>query len=111
MVSGDTAKRVRDFMVGYLLPHQQGFYRTYLSGAGEGEEEHALHRIARYLLSHKCERVTLRDLKRATHLGDQEIERTMYADHGAQRLAAYHWVGAPQSPRRASPEWPGNPPI
>ncbi len=38
IVSGSTAKRVRDFMINYLLPHQEHFYRTYLGGnrtAGE----------------------------------------------------------------------------
>ncbi len=56
-----------------------------------------MHRIARYILSHKTERVTLRELKRASSLSEQAIASCMWADHGAEGLAAYNWVGAPES--------------
>jgi hypothetical protein len=114
MVSGDTAKLVRDFMIEYLLPHQEYFYRAYLNNNRSAEgEEHPTHKITRYLLSHKCERVTLRDLRRSTHLDERTIKRAMCSDDGAEGLVACNWVGMLQSGNRGGGTtwWAVNPKI
>jgi hypothetical protein len=100
VISGETAGRVRDFMLGYLLPQQVWFYGTYF------DDQSPLDRnvlwIARYILAHSSTRVTLSELKRHSHMHDRPVEEAM------ELLTDDRWVGPRQEGARRSISWEVN---
>jgi hypothetical protein len=104
-IPGDTAKRVRDFMVHYLLPQSRRFYSQFFRRASVDEADPTW--IAGYILAHKLTTVTLREIKRAYHVDDERrIEAAMV------RLNNWRWVGAKQAdPSKRSVSWEVNPAV
>lgn len=99
-VAGSTAKRLRDFMVHYLLPQQLRFYTAHFGAAAAGMEDARW--IAGYILAQESERVTLRDIKRGMHADDRRVMAAM------EILNEAAWVGEPEHGNR-SVSWPINP--
>jgi len=60
-ISEDIARRVASFMHDFLLPHAIAFYRSIFALADEHER---LTAVAGYILAHKLERLTNRDIQR-----------------------------------------------
>jgi hypothetical protein len=106
VVAAETAERACAFTLGYLLPQQEHFYLTYFHGASRLDAD--LLWLAGYILAHKSERVTLREIKRAYHVEDeQRIKGAMEA------LASCNWVGAENFDRslNGSKWWQVNPAV
>ena len=81
IVTEDTAARVAKFMRQFLLPHALAFYSGVL---GLADDHDRLAAVAGYILAHRCERLTNRDIQR-----------------GCRTCA--NWSGA--TPRRCSSNW------
>jgi hypothetical protein len=85
MVNGETAKRARDLMVKFFIPHALHLYGTFF-GEGAGDAQW----IASHILAHKCETITARDLKRSNKTAFQDNAGRLYG--AMNTLAEYHWV-------------------
>jgi hypothetical protein len=85
MVSGETAKRARDLMVKFFIPHALHLYgRFFGEGAGDARW------IAGHILAHKCQTITARDLKRSNKTAFQDNARRLYG--AMNTLVEYYWV-------------------
>jgi hypothetical protein len=102
-VSGETAARVKDFMVRYLLPLQHRFYTEYFRGVRPVEAD--MEWIAGYILAHRSDEVTAREIKRGNHeMTDDSIRDAMNV------LTEANWLGQPAEERaKRSISWPVNP--
>jgi len=102
-VSGETAARVKDFMVRYLLPQQHRFYAEYFRGIRPVEAD--MEWIAGYILAHHSDEVTAREIKRGNHaMTDDSIPDAMKV------LTDANWLGQPVEDRaKRSISWPVNP--
>ena len=81
VVTEDTARRVAGFLHGFLLPHALAFYAGVLGLANDHDR---LADVAGYILAHKLERITNRDVQR----GDQNHAQPDTArDRGDVRTA------------------------
>lgn len=77
VVRPETARRVRDFMVHYLLPYAVQFYDEFFrDNDAEGER---VRDVAGYILAHKVESITRRDITRNWHEDPGAAERVMDA--------------------------------
>jgi uncharacterized protein DUF3987 len=87
VVTGDTAKRVAEFMQRFLLPHALAFYSGVL---GLADDHDRLAAVAGYILAHKLERITNRDIQRGDgtmrKLTDRDTEQVF------EQLDALGWV-------------------
>ena len=66
IITEATARRVAGFLHGFLLPHALAFYAGVL---GLSNDHDRLAAVAGYILAHKLERITNRDVQR----GDQSM--------------------------------------
>ena len=104
-ISEKTARQVGAFLHGFLLPHAIAFYAGVL---GLSNDHDRLTAIASYILAHKLERLTNRDIQRGgrtlRNLGRQEIEVIFH------HLDALGWIDRIPGPRPNSPShWAVNP--
>ena len=94
IVTIDTARRVADFMHGFLFEHATAFYCGVL---GLADEHDRLAAVAGYVLAHKLERVTNRDIQRGDRtmrgLTKRETEEMF------EQLEALGWITRTPGPR------------
>lgn len=106
-VTENTAERVAAFLHGFLLPHAFAFYAGTL---GLSDDHDRLTAIASYILAHRLERVTNRDVQR----GDRAMRKL--AEHDVrpllEQLAALGWLEMVPGPRPTQPpHWLVNPAV
>jgi hypothetical protein len=97
-VTEETAQRVARFMHEFLLPHALAFYAGVLNLADEHER---LSAVAGYILAHKLQRITNRDVQR----GDRTMRKLTRRDTEAvfEQLEALGWVSRSAPPRPTDP--------
>lgn len=105
IVQEATARRVAEFMRRYLLGHACAFYAGTL---GLSDDHDRLAAVAGYILAHKLERVTNRDIQRGDRtmrgLTKPERERVF------EQLHALGWLDPEVGPRATDPlHWVVNP--
>jgi len=100
VISGETARGVRDFMLNYLLPQQAWFYGMYFGNQSEFDEKVLW--IARYILAHSSTRVVLSELKRHSHMNDRAVEEAM------EVLTDNRWASSRKIGARRSVSWEVN---
>jgi hypothetical protein len=103
----DTARRAGAFLHRFLLPHAIAFYTGVL---GLSNDHDAIAAIAGYILAHKLERITNRDVKR----GDRTMRRltTPEIDTTFEQLEAFGWINRAIGPRPSGPlHWTVNPAV
>jgi hypothetical protein len=108
IIDAHTAERVAKFMHGFMLPHAQAFY---LSLLGKAKEHERLLSLAGYILVHKPEYVTARDVQRGvfslSRLDRQDIDTLL------NYLHAYGWIDhcPAMYGGRPAPRWRVNPQV
>jgi hypothetical protein len=85
MVNGETAKRARDLMVKFFIPHTLHLYGMFF---GEGASDARW--VAGHILAHKCQTITARDLKRANKTAFQDNTSRLYG--AMNTLVEYQWT-------------------
>jgi hypothetical protein len=106
-ISEDTARRVADFLQYFLLPHACSFYMGML---GLSDDHDRLTAVAGYILAHKLNRITNRDVQR----GDRTMRGLERQDIDGifQQLDALGWISQTIGPRSNSPaHWIVNPAV
>jgi Protein of unknown function (DUF3987) len=101
------ARRVADFMQRFLLPHATAFYAGML---GLSDDHERLTSVANYVLAHKLNRITNRDVQR----GDRTMHGLTWQETDAvfQQLDALGWISRTPRPRACSPShWLVNPEV
>lgn len=104
-ISTATARRVADFLHRFLLPHALAFYSSVLALA---EDHDRLAAVAGYILAHRLERVTNRDIAR----GDRTMRRLSRreTEEVFEQLEALGWLIRTSGPRPSDPpHWLVNP--
>ena len=108
MVAEDTARRAADFLHGFLLRHALAFYNGVLNLSDDHDR---LKSLAGYILSHKLETVSARDVVR----GDGAMRKLTRPEIVKlfEQLEALGWVSPqPTSTRvNAAPVWVVNPEV
>jgi hypothetical protein len=102
-----TARRVADFLHRFLLRHAVAFYAGTL---GLSDDHDRLAAIAGYILAHRLERVTNRDVQR----GDRTMRAIRECDIRPllEQLSALGWLTRTDGPRPSlSPHWLVNPAV
>lgn len=98
MIGADTVRRAGQFLERFLLAHSVSFYAGCL---GLSDDHDQLTAIAGYILAHKCETVTNRDIARGNRtmrgLKDYEVQPLL------QQLEALGWLQRTIGPRPSSP--------
>ena len=86
-ISADTAERVAKFLHEFLFPHAVAFYAGVL---GLADDHDRLSAVAGYILAHKLEEITNRDVQR----GDRTMRKLTKRDTDAifQQLEALGWL-------------------
>lgn len=105
MVSAATARRVSDFMHGFLFRHLKAFYMGVL---GMSDDMETVRDLGGYILAHGKENVTMRDLSRATRR-----LRKLDRFEGArifEQMEAYGWLEQGHK-RNDAPNWVVNPKV
>jgi hypothetical protein len=106
-ITEHTARRVADFMHYFLLPHACSFYVGML---GLSDDHERLTAVAGYILAHKLNRITNRDIQR----GDRTMRGLERQDIDGifQQLDALGWISQTLGPRPTSPaHWIVNPAV
>lgn len=106
-ITADTARRVADFMHYFLLPHACSFYVGML---GLSDDHERLTAVAGYILAHKLDRITNRDVQR----GDRTMRGLERQDIDGvfEQLDALGWISQSTGPRPSSPpRWVVNPAV
>jgi len=106
-VSGDTARRVADFLHDFLLRHAFAFYSGVLNLSDDHDR---LTAIAGYILTHKKDLMTNRDVQR----GDRTMRRITDRDVRPlmEQLATLGWLEMEPNPRPTlPPRWRVNPAV
>lgn len=105
VVGEDVARRVAGFLGRFLLPHAIAFYNGIL---GLSDDHDRMTAVAGYILTHRLETVTARDVAR----GDSTMRKLTRADvmRVFEQLEALGWVAQqPTSARvNAAPAWTVN---
>jgi Protein of unknown function (DUF3987) len=104
-ISVDTARRVERFLHGFLLPHAVAFYAGML---GLSDDHDRLAAVAGYVLAHRLERVTNRDIQR----GDRAMRKLKRQDilNVCDQLDALGWLSRTPGLRPTDPpRWDVNP--
>jgi hypothetical protein len=104
-VSKDIARRVNKFLHGFLLPHATAFYAGVL---GLSDDHERLTAVAGYILAHKLQYITNRDIQR----GDRTMRKLGRQDIAAvcDQLEALGWVcRTPGLGPTDPPRWDVNP--
>ena len=103
MVNGETAKRVRDLMVKFFVPHALHLYGIFF---GEGASDARW--VAGHLLAHNCRTITARDLKRANKTAFQDNTSRLYG--AMNTLVEYQWLKPIRNATGEKPiKWEVNP--
>jgi hypothetical protein len=105
VVTEDTARRVADFLHGFLLKHALAFYSGVLGLANDHDR---LANVADYILAHKLERITSRVVQR----GDRTMRNLKRYETEAifEQLEALGWVMKIPGLRLSDPpRWVVNP--
>jgi hypothetical protein len=100
-INETTAERVAKFLHEFLLPHALSFYAGVLNLADDHDR---LSSVAGYILAHKLERVTSRDVQQ----GDRTMRKLDIRDTESvfEQLAALGWLNKVPGPRPSSPpQW------
>jgi hypothetical protein len=105
-IDADTAQRVADFLHGFLLPHAISFY---VDVVGLADDHDRLENVAGYILAHKLERITNRDVAR----GDRSMRKLERQDVESifNRLDALGWISKVQGRRISDVQWVVNPEV
>jgi hypothetical protein len=105
-IDADTAQRVADFMHDFLLPHAIAFY---VGVVGLADDHDRLANIAGYILAHRLERITNRDIAR----GDRNMRLIDRQDVDSifNRLDALGWISKVQGRRISDVQWVVNPEV
>jgi hypothetical protein len=104
-VSEDIALRIERFLHGFLLPHAIAFYVNTL---GLADDQDRLAAVAGYILAHKLNEVTNRDIAR----GVRTMRKLKKVDTTAifEQLEALGWLVRVSAPRPTDPlHWKVNP--
>ena len=107
VITEATARRVAGFLHGFLLPHALAFYAGVL---GLSNDHDRLANVAGYILAHKLERITNRDVQR----GDRTMRNLKRRETEAifEQLDAFGWVTRTPGPRPSDPpHWIVNPAV
>ena len=106
IVSLDMARRVAHFLHDFLLPHAVAFYSGVL---GLADEHDRIANVAGFILAHKSEIVTHRDVQR----GDRSMRKLERQDTEKifQQLEALGWVTPVLSKRERALHWTVNPEV
>ena len=105
VISEATARRVAGFLHGFLLKHAIAFYSGVLGLANDHDR---LANVADYILAHKLERITNRDIQR----GDRTMRNLTRRETETifEQLDAFGWVTRTPGPRPSDPpHWVVNP--
>jgi hypothetical protein len=107
VISEATARRVGAFLHGFLLPHALAFYAGVL---GLSNDHDRLTAVAGYILAHKLERISNRDIQAGVRsmrgLDRREVEALF------DQLDAFGWINRVPGPRpSAPPHWQVNPAV
>ena len=111
-ISEATARRVKAFLHGFLLPHALAFYAGVL---GLSNDHDRLTAVAGYILAHKLDRITNRDVQRGDQtmrgLDRREIEAVFDQLDAWGGLIAWPGQDRPRRPTGSStrPSTPGSP--
>jgi Protein of unknown function (DUF3987)/Primase C terminal 2 (PriCT-2) len=105
LVTENTARRVAKFMDCFLRPHAVAFYCGVL---GLADEHDRLASVAGYILAHRLEKVTNRDIQR----GDRTMRglTRRETDNVCEQLEALGWVTRTPGPRQGL-HWIVNPAV
>ena len=107
VISVDTARRVAKFLHEYLLPHAIAFYTDVL---GLSDEHDRLTAVAGYILAHKLEQVTNRDIARGDRTMRNLTKRD--TDNLFEQMEALCWLDRAASARPTDPPyWLVNPEV
>jgi Protein of unknown function (DUF3987)/Bifunctional DNA primase/polymerase, N-terminal len=105
IITENTARRVADFMHGFLFEHATAFYCGVL---GLADEHDRLAAVAGYVLAHKVEELTPRDIQRGTWsmhgLKRRDVEGVL------EQLEGLGWVSRIPGPRQVL-HWIVNPKV
>jgi hypothetical protein len=106
-VTADTAERAAKFLHNFLLPHAVAFYAGVL---GLADDHDRLTSVAGYILAHKPDKITNRDIQRGDRtmrgLTRRDTERVF------EQLDALGWITRIESKRFGSPpQWHVNPEV
>lgn len=103
-INGDTASRVADFMRDFLFPHAIAFYTDII---GLSDRQDALLATAGFILSHRPETFSIRDVQR----GDATMRKLdkLAGEAVLEQLDAFRWLTPGPSVRRDSKVWSVNP--
>jgi hypothetical protein len=107
IITEDTARRVKGFLHGFLLPHALAFYAGIL---GLSDNHDRLAAVAGYILAHKLECITNRDVQR----GDRSMRNLTRRETDAifEQLDALGWITRTPGPRPSDPpHWIVNPAV
>jgi len=102
----ETAQRVADFLHGFLLPHAVSFY---VGVVGLADDHDRLANVAGYILAHKLERITNRDVAR----GDRSMRKLDRANVESvfNQLDALGWLNKIPGKRSCDVQWVVNPEV
>jgi hypothetical protein len=105
-IDAETAQRVADFLHGFLLPHAISFY---VGVVGLADDHDRLTNVASYILAHKLERITNRDIAR----GDRSMRRLdrQNVESIFNQLDALGWISKIQGKRFSDVQWVVNPEV
>jgi hypothetical protein len=104
-IEEDTARRVERFLHGFLLPHATAFYAGML---GLSDDHDRLTAVAGYILAHRLDRITNRDIQR----GDRAMRKLERQDilSVCDQLDALGWLSRTPGLRPTDPpRWDVNP--
>jgi Protein of unknown function (DUF3987) len=107
VITEATAKRVAGFLHGFLMKHAIAFYVGVL---GLSNDHDRLANVADYILAHRLERITNRDIQR----GDRSMRGLKRHETEAifEQLEALGWVTRVPGPRHSDPpHWIVNPAV
>jgi hypothetical protein len=99
-----TARRARDLMLRFFLPHAVEFYREFFQTT-DADIKH-VRWIAGYILARSRTEITMRELKRAYRHSDADEDVILRTTAALQRM---RWVGEAQYPGKGSTRWQVNP--
>jgi Protein of unknown function (DUF3987) len=107
VISEGTARRAGQFLHGFLLRHAFAFYMSVL---GLTSDHDKLVAVAGFILPHKKDRITNRDIQR----GDRTMRKVQPQEMATvlEQLEAYGWLNRVQGPYQKTPaHWEVNPAV
>jgi hypothetical protein len=102
----DVARRAADFLHEFLFPHSLAFYQNVL---GMSDKQDALLSVAGWILTHRPEKMTVRDVQRGDRIM-REMDREQ-AEDVLRRLDAMSWLEPMPTARRDSITYVVNPDV